>query len=1062
MPNSEEFHAVCAQLLTPEDVKISEELYNEVLEKSVVVEISSNDKQPNIKFYSLRQIYLSEVTPLLDDFGFNIIDEVTFNLERSDNVVYINRFNLDIPDFTLLESTKENIINVMSEAMRGTIFSHCRLFSLIYLENLSVREVLLLRAITEYLNQSVVNVNEKTFLDTIKRYHSITRDFVDYFLAKFKPSKTKRAQNVKNLAQKIEDDIKDVPSVTDDKILKLTYELLKSITRTNYFLNKDTIAFKIDTKLFAENLKGLQPNIETFVYNPEFSGLHLRMTKVSRGGLRWSERHDDYRQEVKSLMITQEGKNSIIVPDGAKGAFVIRKDRDEITQEIFKGYYVNFINNLLDLVDNKRGTEIVKNPDIVSYDGDDTYFVVAADKGTAAMSDVANETAIKRGFWLGDAFASGGSNGYNHKELGITAKGAFKSVHRFFIEKGVDFYQESVTMVGIGSMNGDVFGNGVLLSEHFKLLGAISHREIFIDPDPDPQISYEERKRLFTSKNGSWSAYDTKKISEGGGVFKRDAKSITVTPEMKKVIRTNRKTLSGEELARELLKAKVDILFNGGVGTYVKSSDESNIELGDKQNEGVRIDASELQAYSVCEGGNLGFTQAARIEYAKSGGRLNLDGIDNSAGVDISDHEVNLKILLNMIADKGMLDEQGKETTLASLTEQITNMVLWDNYHQAVAISLEVERSKEKPHEFARSIEVLEKNITHFIRKDFFIPKNENLRDILTSKGSIVRPVLASLLSYSKIFVKNLLLESHLINEPLAQSYLLKYFPKSFSSIYQNEINSHPLKNEIVATYIADKIINFQGCMFLSDFEKLGKKKFITKIKSYIISNRLFGANDIRYEIFRNDYSLSTQKQYKLLFEVEDALKFSTNWMVKYLNEHQIDASYILDYKDELFELLDAHLPQNIVTIIEDQHEFNRFFAVLDYLRFAIAAISIKETNSHSLADIGGLFYLVISRFKIIEILESLNTLVLQDPKERLLRRQLRQFIEYIVVHYTNKVLSFQRVNENADEAFENYLANGNQPFDEIREQIELFLEEGTKDLTIISLTVNKLMASVI
>ena len=1062
MPQSEDFHAVCAQLLTPEDVKISEELYQQIVKESVVVEISSGDDQPNIKLYSLRQIYLSEVTPLLDDFGFNIIDEVTFNLERSDTTVYINRFNIDIPDFSLLENAKENIMHVMGEAIRGLIFSKCRLFSLIYLQNISVREVLLLRAIIEYMNQSVILINEKAFIDTIKRNHGMARQFLDYFLTKFRPTQTKREALMKELGLKIEEEIKNIPSVTDDRILKLTYEMLKNVTRTNYFFNKDTIAFKIDTKTYSENLKGLQPNIESFVYNPQFSGLHLRMTKVSRGGLRWSERHDDYREEVKSLMITQEGKNSIIVPDGAKGAFVIRKEQKDITKEIFKDFYVNFINNLLDLVDNKKGTEIIKNPDIVAYDDDDTYFVVAADKGTATMSDIANETAIKRGFWLGDAFASGGSNGYSHKDLGITAKGAFKSVQRFFIEKGINFYEESITMVGIGSMNGDVFGNGVLLSEHFKLLGAISHKEVFVDPNPDPKVAYDERAKLFTAKSGAWSQYDSKKISEGGGVFQRDAKSITITPEMKKIIKTTRKVLSGEELAQELLKAKVDILFNGGVGTYVKSSDESNIELGDKQNEGVRVDASDLQAYSVCEGGNLGFTQRARIEYAKNGGRLNLDGIDNSAGVDISDHEVNLKILLNIISDKGMLKQEDKGSTLKNLTEQTMNMVLWDNYNQALAISLEVNRSKEKLHEFERSIEVLEKNITHFIRKDFFIPKSENFNDILTTRGSIVRPVLASLLSYSKIFVKNLLLDSNLINEPFAQTYLDKYFPKSFSAIYKNEISAHPLKNEIIATYIADKIINFQGTPFISDYEKLGKDKFITKIKSYIISNRLFGANDIRFEIFRNDYEIKTQKQYELLFEVENALSFSTNWMVKYLSEHQIDAGYILDYRDELFELLKTYAPDNITQIIKDQDDFNRFFAVLDYLRFAIAAISIKESNSHTLTDIAGLFYLVINRFSIIEILESLNTLVIQDPNERHMRRQLRQFIEYIVVHYTHKVLSFQRHDESANGAFESYIENGSSTFQEIEEQIGIFKDSDKKDLTVISITVNMLMASAI
>ncbi|MEA1920047.1 MAG: NAD-glutamate dehydrogenase [Campylobacterota bacterium] len=1062
MPNNSKLNAICSQLLTQDDLKLSQALIKEILNANVLTQITVTEQHSSIRIFATKQLYLSQITPLLHDFGFNIIDEVTYNIEHEKSLIYINRFNLDVKDPKKLSSSKNNIETIVSDALLQKNFSQCKLYSLVFFENLSTREVTLLRAFIEYVNQAVIAINHDSILYTLVSYHALSKLFIDYFTTKFEPDLNAREEKLQKLSQAIEDQIKTVPNITDDKILKLTYAALQSMLRTNYFLHRESIAFKVDTKTFSENLKGLQPNIETFVYHPEFSGLHLRMSRVSRGGLRWSERHEDYRQEVKSLMVTQEGKNSIIIPDGAKGGFVIHKKKSEITKAYFEEIYRSFIHNLLDLVDNMSDTKVIKNPDIVAYDGDDAYFVVAADKGTASMSDVANSVAIERGFWLGDAFASGGSNGFGHKDLGITAKGALVSTKRFFIEEGIDINKDSISVVGIGSMNGDVFGNGLLDSQAFKLLAAISHKEIFVDPNPIPMVAFEERQRLFVAKNGSWNAYNTSLISKGGGVFLRSQKSIELSDEIKKMIKTNQKSLSGEELARAFLCMDIDMLFNGGVGTYVKSSDESNLDLGDKQNEAVRVDASDLRAKVVSEGGNLGFTQKARIEYALLGGKINLDGIDNAAGVNTSDHEVNLKILLNTITHKGLLSVDEAQALLQSLTEQVVNTVLWNNYSQAIAISRDEMLSKLFINDFITAVEILETEVIAFNRRDFFIPKNENIHEVITGQGSIVRPILSFMLSYSKIFIKDFLLQSEFTQESFAQEYLFKYFPKSFISAYEHEIKGHPLRNEIIATVIADILINQQGATFISDYKKLGADNFLIKIKSYLISNQLFGANDIRHEIYRNDFKLHIDHQYKLLSDIEHTLNFSTRWMVKYLDSSQIDAVHILDYKQPLFELLKRINPKNPKHYLDDNENFNHFFNHLKYLRFAISTIIIKEETHHSFENVAKLFYKVVNEFEILNIIASLDKVQISATTEIKLKHQLLQFIEFIVVHFTQKILEFQRVDESAEVAFQNYIANDQKGFELIKAELTSFIEHEQKDIKEIAVTVNQLMSSAI
>lgn len=1062
MPNTADLNAVCSQLLQADDLKISSGLHTRIIKEDIVSEILIHKKSVSVKIYATKALQLSSMTPVLHDFGFTIIDEVTYQLSQDKSVVHVNRFNLDITDLDKIALAKDNIEHIISLSLLGKTFNRCRLYSLVYLENFSIRNITLMRSIIEYLDQSVLSLNANVIISALNHHHSITHLFMDYFIIKFDPKTKQRDIKTKSISDEIDEKIKAVPNILEDKILKLTYTLLQSLLRTNFFLHQEGIALKIHTELFSEHLNGIQPKFEIFVYHPEFSGLHLRMSKISRGGIRWSERHEDYRTEIKSLMITQEGKNSIIVPDGAKGGFIVRREKSQITKTYFEEIYTKFINHLLDMVDNVVDGKVVKDESIISYDEDDTYFVVAADKGTANMSDVANNISISRNFWLKDAFASGGSKGFGHKDLGITAKGAIISTQRFFIEKGVNFYKEPISIVGLGSMNGDVFGNAMIESKAFKLLAAISQKEIFIDPDPIPLTAYEERLRLFMSNDGSWSAYSPSLISQGGGVFLRSDKSIELSPEIKKMIGTTRKQLSGEELAKKLLCMKVDMLFNGGVGTYVKSSDESDLDLGDKQNESVRIDANELKAYCVCEGGNLGFTQKARIEYAHGGGRINLDGIDNSAGVNISDHEVNLKILLNGIQNKGVLTQEERDTTLASLTEQIVRMVLWDNYHQSLALSRDEKLSRIYTKDFLTAMHVLETHIPAFKRKDVQIPKDENLSSMLNAEGSIVRPILASVLSYAKIFVKTILLNSSLVDENFALGYLYKYFPKSFVVIYEHEITKHPLRRELIATTIADKVINFQGATFISDFERIGEEKFVNKIKSYLICNQLLGTNDIRHEIFRQDFTMASQYQYELLSEIEMTLLFSVKWMIKYLGKNQIDAIHILENKDALFAMLDKINGLETKEIIPGNDSFNSFFAHIEYLRFAVTAISIKESTQNSFEDIATLFYKIVDEFKIIKLISALDEVSITIDSDRVLKRQMLQFIDFILVHYTHKILNFQRLDENPEDAFQSFISNENEIFAGTKEQLETFENYEVKGLKEITITVNQLMASAI
>ncbi|NPA28931.1 MAG: NAD-glutamate dehydrogenase [Epsilonproteobacteria bacterium] len=1050
------YAAACAQILREDDLAVPDAVAEKLKKKTFAAQLIEDGEALYLKLYGYRHFMLTMIVPLLKNMGLSVHSEISYEIPGERNL-YVSRYRIGNDRIEQVKRAEGNLLELLEMMLCRPTLPNTPLLELGLLENVSPRQLRFLQGLVEFADQLVTSFNTATIVDVLVRHHAYARGVVDYFMVKFDPAKRGHKKESAEKEAALEAMRKEVVHLTEDRILRMLTEMVRHMVRTNYFLDKEAVAFKVHTHRIEGLEGGTQPRIEAFVYHHELCGVHLRMGPVSRGGLRWSDRLEDYRVEVRSLMLTQEGKNAVIIPSGAKGGFVIKRPREEIDKARFKEYYALYIDAMLDLVDNKTAEGVYTPKGIVRYDGDDTYFVVAADKGTAAMSDTANAIAIERGFWLGDAFASGGSNGYSHKELGITAKGAIRSVERYFIERGIDIYQTPISVVGIGSMNGDVFGNGILLSEKFRLLAAVSHSEIFVDPDPDIAVAYAERKRLFESApKGGWRYYDPKKISEGGGVFRRDEKSIPLSEQMQKLFKTTRKTMSGEEMVRAILKMEADLLFNGGVGTYVKASWESNLDVGDKANENVRVDAADLRVGAVCEGGNLGFTMPARIEFAQKGGFINLDAIDNSAGVNTSDYEVNLKITLDALVRKGQMDESARIETLRHQAQMVTNRVLWTNYHQSLAISLDNRRSRRDPAPFLRVIDLLERELDVFGRKRFHIPKNDKIGEVLDKEGGLVRPVLGTLLSYAKIFMKRVLLGNGFVDEPYAQEYLLKYFPKSFAAVYEESILNHPLRREIVATVVANRVINNTGITFLADYDRLGKEAFALKIKSYLICNDLFGANDIRYEIFRHDHRMAAVRQYEMLEEIDRTLLYSVDWMLRHLSAEQIHAPTLLRYKAELAKLMRVTERSEVSGETES---IDRFFQHLPYLKFAIAVIILHERNHRRFDDTARMMYAIVKELHINEIMRALEAYRPKNDAEAGIRRQLASFIEFSVTSLSERVIRYQRKDETLTEAFESYLRDHEERFSALKESFEAFRHTSTlKNLEEVSLLVNNLL----
>jgi glutamate dehydrogenase len=801
-------------------------------------------------FHAHKQISLSEIIPIVENMGLKTVDEFTYPVGKTGRAAWIHvlRFSGEaggsVPFASVKENAEEALLRIWNKETCNDSLN-----ALVIRAGLDWRRVLLLRAYTKYLKQARFGYSQAFICQTLSKYPNAASLLAELFHARFNPSLSgDRADAERKAAAALEEGVlAGVENLADDRVLRAFLDLIRATLRTNYFRRlpdggaHDYVSFKMKSSEIGF-LPKPRPFVEIFVYSSYMEGVHLRGGKVARGGLRWSDRHEDFRTEVLALMKAQMTKNSVIIPVGSKGGFVVKhppKERDAFLEE-GKRCYRAFLRGLLDVTDNLVGGKVAPPQDVVRHDGDDPYLVVAADKGTATFSDIANKVAAEYRFWLGDAFASGGSAGYDHKKMGITAKGAWISVQRHFRETGIDVQTQPIRVVGVGDMSGDVFGNGMLLSRKLKLVGAFDHRNIFLDPDPDPEISCRERERLFALPRSSWTDYDLARISAGGGVFRRDAASVPLSPEAGRMLGTEKEKASPDEVIRLMLRADVDLLWNGGIGTYVKASTQSNEEADDKANDAVRVNGTELRCKAVGEGGNLGFTQLGRIEYAKKGGRINTDAIDNSAGVDCSDHEVNIKIALNRATESGRLDGAVRNKLLEDMTDEVAELVLADNFLQTQALSIAELQGTHFMELYIRLIDFLETRYTLDRAIEFLPAKEEIVRRQVEKKG-LTRPELSVLLAYCKLFLYESLLATDMPDDPYYESGLLGYFPERLQEGFAEEIKSHPLRREIVATVVTNNLLNRMGCAYFFRMVEITGASLEDVADAYVIVRDAFG-----------------------------------------------------------------------------------------------------------------------------------------------------------------------------------------------------------------------------
>jgi glutamate dehydrogenase len=847
-----------------------------------------------LKVYTRGQLPLSVSLPILENLGFRIIAENSYPLLFNDQgeavAVAILDFQMERADGgpVFLAELNERL----EEAFRAVVAGEAEndgFNRLIVCANLTWRDAVILRACAKFLRQAGVAFSQEYMEKALSGNPDIAALLVSLFCARHDPNQENRETAISSLQTRIDHALHDVPSLDDDRIIRRMRNAIECSLRTNFFQTAvdarfaGYMAIKLESRKIDE-LPLPRPFCEIFVYSPRVEGTHLRFGKIARGGIRWSDRREDFRTEILGLVKAQQVKNAVIVPVGAKGGFVLKQvslqaSREEI-QAAGVSAYRTLINALLDLTDNiATNGSIVPPPRLVRHDGDDPYLVVAADKGTATFSDYANEIAQSRGFWLGDAFASGGSHGYDHKKMGITAKGAWEAVKRHFREMGKDVQTEPFTCIGVGDMSGDVFGNGMLLSRTTKLLAAFDHRHIFVDPDPDTETSWNERKRLFDLPRSSWADYDTSRISKGGGVFSRSLKEIDLSPELRALTGLDKAVVSPGEFIKALLKAETDLLWFGGIGTFVKAARQTNIEAGDRANDAVRVNGSELRAKVVGEGANLGMTQLGRVEYALGGGRLNTDAIDNSGGVDTSDHEVNIKILFSGPLRRGEVSEQVRGELLNQMTNDVAAHVLRDNYDQTLAISVAEARSARDLDSHGRFMRDLERRAL-LDRAVEFLPSDDELHQRAQTGAGLTRPEIAVLLAYAKLDLDAQLAASDLPDQPFFASELGSYFPSLAVSRFPEEMIHHRLRREIIATALANRIVNLAGPVFAYRIGEISSASGPAIARAFVLAEGAFELTPLKLRIDSLDNRVAAAVQIAAYDEIAELVRRLGLWFL--------------------------------------------------------------------------------------------------------------------------------------------------------------------------------------
>ncbi|PJA57090.1 MAG: NAD-glutamate dehydrogenase [Rhodocyclales bacterium CG_4_9_14_3_um_filter_68_10] len=832
-------------------------------------------------------IALSEGLPMLEHMGLRVIEERPYRIGvAGDEAVWIHDFGMTCAAELSLDRVRplfqDALLRVWTGETDDDDFNR-----LILARGLSWREVAVLRSYAKYMRQAGSGFSQGYIERTLAVHSGLAAQLIELFRLRFDPAAARDAQAAARQDEAIEQSLAAVESLDEDRILRRFLALIRASVRTNYYqrgpggAHKPWLSFKFDCAR-VPGLPEPRPLYEIYVCSPRVEGVHLRGGKVARGGLRWSDRMEDYRTEVLGLAKAQRVKNAVIVPVGSKGGFVLRRPpagREALAAEAVPCYRT-YLRGLLDLTDNLVGGKVVPPPDVVRYDEDDPYLVVAADKGTAAFSDYANEISREYGFWLGDAFASGGSAGFDHKKMAITARGAWESVRRHFRELGMDPDRDDFTVAGIGDMSGDVFGNGMLRSRHLRLVAAFDHRHVFLDPDPDPEASFAERERLFRLPRSSWADYDAKCISAGGGVWPRSAKSVPVSAPVRAVLGIADEALAPAELIRAILRAPVDLLYNGGIGTYVKSRAETHAEVGDRANDAVRVDGAELRARAVVEGGNLGFTQRARIEYAAAGGRINTDAIDNSAGVDCSDHEVNLKILLDAVVTQGELTLRQRDALLVEMTEEVAGLVLHDNIEQNRALQLACAQGAALLDAQARFIRHLEKS-GRLDRALEFLPGDEELAARKAAGLGLTSPENAVLLAYAKLDLYEEVLSSDLPEDPAFAGALFAYFPEAVRTRFREAIARHPLKREIVATCVANGLVNLAGAVFVFRLREETGAQAADVVRAWALARDAFAVRALSEAAVSLDARVPVALRSELMITLLRLMGRGTRWFLR-------------------------------------------------------------------------------------------------------------------------------------------------------------------------------------
>jgi len=877
------------------DVKCIDEMLGQSRVRSVKLYKPKNSSRDHLQFvvYSRDEpLTLSDALPVLEHMGVAVHTEHPYELELlNGESFWIQDFHLRYEIGAGLDIPKvaSRFETCFTEVFEGRA-ENDGLNQLILSANLDCRQTNLLRCYTKYLMQLGLPFSQTYMENVLVAHPAFVQLLVDQFELQFDPSlgKSKRARQLSSAAPSIERAVARAKNVDEDRILTAFSGAVSATLRSNYFQpdergdHKPYISIKLDPTQLPE-VPLPRPKFEIFVYSPEVEGVHLRGGDIARGGIRWSDRREDFRTEVLGLMKAQVVKNTVIVPTGAKGGFFPKRlpdgDRETVQKSAIESYKT-FIRGMLDITDNVVAGDVVPPNDVVCRDGDDPYLVVAADKGTATFSDIANGVSAEYNFWLDDAFASGGSAGYDHKKMGITACGAWEAVKRHFREQGINVQKTPFTVAGIGDMSGDVFGNGMLLSRKIKLVAALNHEHIFLDPDPDIRASYKERQRLFRKKRSTWQDYDETIISKGGGVYSRQAKTIRLSQEVRKLLDTSESSMQPDALVSAILRMRVDLLWNGGIGTYVKASTESHIDVGDRSNDNVRVSARRLRCKVIGEGGNLGLTQRARIEYSLAGGRINTDFIDNSAGVDCSDREVNIKILLSdVVKHKGMSSNKRNEF-LAAMTDSVAKLVLRNNYLQAQSISMSEIRSVERIDEISRLIMNLER--TGLLDRSLeFLPDDVEIEERRDRKQGFTRPEIAIVLSYAKIDLYNGLiasdetLEDFLIVDPQ------RYFPDMLRRRYLEFIPTHRLSRQILATLISNEIVNRMGPAFIQRIQGDTGANVVTIARAYTVARKICRGSNLLRTIESLDNEIPASAQVSMMFEVSRTLRHACYWLIE-------------------------------------------------------------------------------------------------------------------------------------------------------------------------------------